>query len=399
MAQAAWDEPTGALHESVAQLANSGVPIGGMLAGAKAGSFIAAYAPHPVAKALLPVVGGLVGMFTGNTAIETGGIAQQKADDGTVTEDELGEARRQGAVKGGVITGVDALTMGANRFMFGAPGRAVERAVTDKLVEEGVDVANPLAVKAGLANKEFLKKVTPDAEQAFSRAMATSRRVKRGAGALGLESAGEGVGEYMGSTAAGLDASFTEAALESLLSIPQSVFETGVAKKLDSPGRFTVETARNLGAHFSEEEAGVLQTTDLPKGERVKAARSVAAKLKEETPGLSRVFMDHAMQRIGQGHVPDAGAEEGADGPAVASIQPDIDAAANEAATSPTNDTPQPTDGQKGAGNYKVGKFSWNGLQISIENSKYRLRVELAHFAFTLGFGDFLFVALKKSLD
>lgn len=45
-----------------------------------------------------------------------------------------------------------------------------------------------------------------------------------------------------------------------------------------------------------------------------------------------------------------------------------LDARANEAATSPANDLPEPTDGQKGAGNYKVGRVRVNGFDVSIEN-------------------------------
>lgn len=47
-----------------------------------------------------------------------------------------------------------------------------------------------------------------------------------------------------------------------------------------------------------------------------------------------------------------------------------IDAAANEAATSPMNDRPEPTEAQKEAGNYKKGKVRLHGLDISIENPK-----------------------------
>ena len=43
---------------------------------------------------------------------------------------------------------------------------------------------------------------------------------------------------------------------------------------------------------------------------------------------------------------------------------------ANEAATSPTNDLPEPTDAQKEAGNYKVGKIKVHGMDVSIENPK-----------------------------
>lgn len=44
------------------------------------------------------------------------------------------------------------------------------------------------------------------------------------------------------------------------------------------------------------------------------------------------------------------------------------DAAAHEAATSPLNDRPEPTQAQKEAGNYKVGRLSLGGLDISVEN-------------------------------
>ena len=45
-----------------------------------------------------------------------------------------------------------------------------------------------------------------------------------------------------------------------------------------------------------------------------------------------------------------------------------LDKAAHEAATSPLNDLPEPTDAQKHAGNYKLGHAKINNLDISIEN-------------------------------
>lgn len=47
-----------------------------------------------------------------------------------------------------------------------------------------------------------------------------------------------------------------------------------------------------------------------------------------------------------------------------------IDQKANEAATSPNNDLPQPTEPQKEAGNYQKGHIKLHGLDISIENPK-----------------------------
>ncbi|CAG2132577.1 PLxRFG domain-containing protein [Cupriavidus numazuensis] len=47
-----------------------------------------------------------------------------------------------------------------------------------------------------------------------------------------------------------------------------------------------------------------------------------------------------------------------------------VEAAAHEAATSPVNDRPEPTDAQKAAGNYKMGHATVHGLDITIENPR-----------------------------
>lgn len=47
-----------------------------------------------------------------------------------------------------------------------------------------------------------------------------------------------------------------------------------------------------------------------------------------------------------------------------------VDTAAHEAATSPQNDKPEPTEGQRDAGNYQKGHIRLHGLDISIENPK-----------------------------
>jgi Inorganic Pyrophosphatase/Large polyvalent protein-associated domain 1/Transglycosylase SLT domain len=48
--------------------------------------------------------------------------------------------------------------------------------------------------------------------------------------------------------------------------------------------------------------------------------------------------------------------------------QAEINQAAHEAATSPMNDRPEPSNGQKEAGNYKKGMVRLHGLEISVEN-------------------------------
>lgn len=47
-----------------------------------------------------------------------------------------------------------------------------------------------------------------------------------------------------------------------------------------------------------------------------------------------------------------------------------VDDAAHQAATSPTNDLAEPTQGQKEANNYRLGHINWNGLDLSFENPK-----------------------------
>ncbi len=54
--------------------------------------------------------------------------------------------------------------------------------------------------------------------------------------------------------------------------------------------------------------------------------------------------------------------------PTVSAEQAAIDDAANQAATSPLNDLPDPTPGQQDAGNYKKGRVTFAGFDIAIEN-------------------------------
>lgn len=68
-----------------------------------------------------------------------------------------------------------------------------------------------------------------------------------------------------------------------------------------------------------------------------------------------------------------AGAAEAVPTPGAVAAETAVDAqelkaVANEAATSPLNDLPQPTEGQKEAGNYRKGHTSIKGIDITIEN-------------------------------
>src|SRR5690606_31112141 len=58
----------------------------------------------------------------------------------------------------------------------------------------------------------------------------------------------------------------------------------------------------------------------------------------------------------------------------IAAAATDIDAAAHEAATSPLNEKPEPTEAMKEAGNYAKGHTKVHGLDITIENPKGSVR-------------------------
>ena len=98
-----------------------------------------------------------------------------------------------------------------------------------------------------------------------------------------------------------------------------------------------------------------------------------------------------------------------------AGISTAVDAAAHQAATSPTNDLPEPTQAMKEAGNYKVGRTRIAGLDIRIENPQGSKRrgtapdgtpweTEMrAHYGYVAGTeandGDKLDVFIKAGTD
>lgn len=119
------------------------------------------------------------------------------------------------------------------------------------------------------------------------------------------------------------------------------------------------------------------------------AARAIERELKRHEEKLRSGKSDQARDSLGQN---DTGFEEPAglddsegqlyEGPTSeeeldsifgADTRP-VDQQANEAATSPTNNLPEPTEAQKEAGNYKLGHINVQGLDVSIENPKGSIR-------------------------
>ncbi len=228
--KAVWDSPAGAGLAMLEQLPNSVPTLAGGYAGMKGGAALGAVAGGPVGAGIGGVIGGLAGMFLGNAAIETGHKAMSAADDDQYTPEEMSQVKREGAIKGGVITGVDAVTLGLGGAVSGAMQRttrsALEAATRKALVDQGVDVADEAAVLAARSNPQVSAAVRAAQESAVKATDTLKRRAAEAGTLLAMESAGEGLGEYLGELAATGEGNVTDAVLESLLSVGQSGAET-----------------------------------------------------------------------------------------------------------------------------------------------------------------------------
>lgn len=230
------DSPKGAGLAVVEQLPNA-VPAlaggwAGMKAGTAAGGAIGTVVPGVgnVAGATVGgVVGGLAGMFLGNAAIETGHKAMPAAEDGTFGADEQAQVQREGAIKGAVITGIDGLTLGLGGKVATAMHRtgttAVEAATRKALIDNGIDVADEAAVLAAKQNPQISAAVRAAQESAVKVTDTFKRRATEAGTLMGMETVGEGLGEYLGELAATGKADVTDAVLEAAMSLGQSGVE------------------------------------------------------------------------------------------------------------------------------------------------------------------------------
>lgn len=119
-------------------------------------------------------------------------------------------------------------------------------------------------------------------------------------------------------------------------------------------GRSDVESGTDAGKPADAEPALALKSDGSPFATE-KAARQAAQ---------NRRLTDHVPVEVDGGWALSPKSEEAKQ----------IDVAASEAATSPENNLPEPTDAQKKAGNYKLGHTTMQGLDVSIENPKGSVR-------------------------
>ncbi len=253
--KAVIDNPAGAGLAVVEQLPNSVPTLAGGYAGLKGGAALGGMVGGPLGATVGGVIGGLAGMFLGNASIETGHKAMAAADDGDYTPEEMAQVKREGAVKGGVITAVDAATLGVGGKVAGAMQRttatALETATRKALVDRGVDVADEAAVLAARQSPEISAAVRAAQDSAVKATDTLRRRAAEAGTLMSMETVGEGLGEYLGELAATGEGNIPDAVLESLLSVGQSGAETAwnMGRKREQGGQWEVaEPATELAA-------------------------------------------------------------------------------------------------------------------------------------------------------
>lgn len=238
VAGAAIDNPKGAGLLLAEQLPNSAAVMGAAAAGAKMGSMAGtAVAPGP-GTLIGGGIGAVMGMFGANYGIEAGHKGIERAQNGQLTPEDMSDAEREGLVKAGVVTGVDAATFGLGAKLFGAAQRAVDRAGARVLAEAGIDAADKAAVVAATRANPALVTAVQMAEQgAFKAATTLGQRALRGGAGISLETLGEGVGEYWGEGLATGNWDKMESVVEAISSLGQSAIETGTAAALNRTDR------------------------------------------------------------------------------------------------------------------------------------------------------------------
>lgn len=275
VAGATYDNPEGAFQMVVSQLPNTAVSLGSGYAGAQAGAIAGTAILPGYGTAIGGVAGFLTGLFAANTALEIGGKAQEKARDGSFTDQERSEALTEGGKKGAVITAVDAVTLGASKWLLGAANRAVETATVRSLQNAGIDTTKAAAsikdaqkvaleatasqgreastaaiekatyeamVREGMTDPAVMASVRQAQKAAMDSVNTLGKKIGRGTAAVGLETAGEGLGEYLGELAATGKASPTEAVMEALSGLSMSLGELHGLAKIEKPGTFTAAT-------------------------------------------------------------------------------------------------------------------------------------------------------------
>lgn len=310
---AVLNNPKGAGYAVLEQAPNALAALGpawaGMKLGGTGGAAIGtAVAPGPgtaIGATIGGVVGGIAGLFSGNAVLEVGHKAMESAQDGEFTAEDRTAALSEGATKAGVITGVDIATLGVSKWITGATARAVERATTRTLADAGVDVTNEVAVLAARRKPEIVEAVRQAQQAAVKTTSTFGQKAARAGGALALETAGEGLGEYLGELAATGQGDMVDAVLESVLSLGQSGAEVAWGASRNAARAAAMQLDPNKGPISRAAIAAVDQQAigALPSPDQLTAAPvdqdAVPLAIGQTTPATIETFLGAAPAQSG----------------------------------------------------------------------------------------------------
>ena len=232
----AVSDPKALGYAFVENLPFSAPAMAGAAGGAKLGAMTA-----PVTGPWGALGGAVIGGFLGGLAPEFGAKyveeISSRAKDPTNADELAGimanpefnaEAEKKGLLKGAGIAAVDAMGMLLGGRIGSAPGRALQKSINGTLERHGVNIADEMSRKAALSNKAILDEIAAPVE-AYRKATSTPAKLRRGAGAFGLETLGEGGGEAFGQYLADGTIDPVDVVLESILGGGQSAVQAMVS--------------------------------------------------------------------------------------------------------------------------------------------------------------------------
>lgn len=284
-AKALWASITNPKETSIEiarNAANSLPTLAGGAAGAGTGAAIGAgvgaagagvgAVPGAIAGAVL---GGRTGMAVGTTATELGAeiqdMVQKRLADSNqaptaqnilaiISDKQFKDAAlKQGLAKGLTVAAVDQLFLGMGGKIATAPARKI---ASKELAEQGMDMATRAARKEALASpagKAALEAAKPS----------VAARVGAGTAAVGVDAAGESIGEGLSQKVARGEVDYGDALREGVVSIGQSVAETAAGA--------TIETAKQAAASAKGAVAPTAKTPSAASGPLARATENAAA--------------------------------------------------------------------------------------------------------------------------
>jgi Large polyvalent protein associated domain 38/ddrB-like ParB superfamily domain/Large polyvalent protein-associated domain 1 len=278
------DNPEGAAQFVAEQAPNSAVSLGAGWAGAKGGA-LAGSAFGPVGTAVGGIGGFLGGMFLGNWLLETGSKAMEKAEGG-FTQAERSEALTEGATKGAVITGVDALTLGVGgkvaKSLNKAAIEAGARAEARVLADAGVDLTSRAAIEKALAEPALREAAQAAGKQAAKQTSTLGSKAATAGTGMAMETVGEGAGEYLGELAATGKADVYDAVMEAAAGLTQSAPETAWNMRKASGNNLDSRGIARAGAQPDQAGSPVTGSFTNPAPDANQAGQRIAADRAQE---------------------------------------------------------------------------------------------------------------------